>query len=105
MLPGDTRDAAADAGRGFGDPRIHHFFDPENQAGKAIADSLHWAGQVARDTYLFYAQGQKWGDHPPPPADYAHQLTNAWADRDRLKMAGDLTDYLSLTAANWVRTK
>ena len=102
MLPNDTLEAASMAAGALTDSRVRHFFDPEKQAGQAIARSLHWEGQTARDTYLFYAPGQKWEDLPPPPVDYAHQLTNAWADRDRLKIAGDLAENLSSTAANWV---
>ena len=104
MLPDDTLEAASMAAGALTDSRVRHFFDPERQAGKAIARSLRWDGQTARDTYLFYAPGQKWEDLPPSPRDFAHQLTNAWADRDRLKIAGDLVDYLNAIVANWVRS-
>ncbi len=104
MQPSDTFEASSMAAGALTDSRVRHFFDPEKQAGKAIARSLRWDGQTARDIYLFYAPGQKWEDLPPPPVEYAHQLTNAWADRDRLKIAGDLAEYLSSTAANWVES-
>ncbi len=100
MLPNDTLEAASMAAGALTDSRVRHFFDPEKQAGQAIASSLRWESQTARDTYLFYAPGQQWEELPPPPVDYAHQLTNAWADRDRLKIAGDLVDYLNATTMN-----
>ena len=105
MQPSDSMEAALNAARPLTDQRVRHFFDPEQEVGKAIAESLEWKGQVAREIFLFYQAGQEWEDHPPPPVDFAHQLTNAWADRDRLKIAGDLGDYLSATTANWVKVR
>ena len=97
MLPEDSLDAAVEAARPFTDERMRHFYDPAQEAGRAIAESLKWERQVARDIYLFYAPGQQWGDLPPPPADYTHQLTNAWADRDHYLVTADLARELSGT--------
>ncbi len=104
MLPNDSLEAAAKAACPFTDPRMRHFFDPHQEVGKAIAQSLKWTGQIAREIYLFYAPGQKWSDPPPKPERYAHQLTNAWANRDRYRVAADLTEELRLSMEKMVPT-
>ena len=89
----------------FSDRRVRHFFDPHQKVGKTIAESLGWEGQIAQDIYLFYAPGQKWRDQPPSPDRYAHQLTNAWADRDHYRVAADLTDELRMSMENMVQAQ
>ncbi|MGD9251880.1 MAG: hypothetical protein PVG19_11675 [Desulfobacterales bacterium] len=103
MLPSDSLEAATQAAGPFSDRRVRHFFDPHKEVGKAIAEGLGWAGQIARDIYLFYAPGQKWDEHPPSPVAYAHQLTNAWADRDHYRVAADLTDELRKSMGKLIR--
>lgn len=97
MLPNDSLEAAISAAGPFTDSRVRHFFDPEKQVGKAVANSLKWEGRIAWDIYLYYAPGQKWTDQPPAPSYYAHQLTNTWADRDRYRVAADLTEELGVS--------
>jgi hypothetical protein len=97
MLPNDSLEAATQAANPFSDERVRHFFDPHQAVGKAIAESLGWSEQIAWDVYLFYAPGQKWGEQPPSPVAYTHQLTNAWADRDHYRVAADLTKELRLS--------
>ena len=104
MLPNDSLAAAANAASPFTDPRMRHFFDPHQEVGQAIAESLEWTEQIARDIYLFYAPGQKWSDPPPKPERYAHQLTNAWADRDQYRVAADLTEELRLSMEKMMPT-
>lgn len=87
MLPGDSLAAAEKAMRQFDpDPSLSHFYDPRQRAGKIIAESLKAeAGKVAWDIYLFYAADDEWGEKPPPPLDWAHQLSGRdWADPTRL---------------------
>ena len=103
MLPNDSLEAATKAAAPFSDSRVHHFFDPHKDVGKAIAESLGWTGQIARDIYLFYAPGQKWRDQPPGPERYAHQLTNAWADRDHYRVAADLTGELRISMEKMIQ--
>ena len=103
MLPNDSFETAANAASPFSDRRVRHFFDPEKQVGNAIADSLSWAGRIAWDIYLFYAAGQKWIDQPPSPVFYAHQLTNAWADRDHFRLAADLTEELRVSMEKMIQ--
>jgi hypothetical protein len=94
MLPNDSIETAANASKPFTDSRVHHFFDPEKQVGKTIANSLNWEGRIAWDIYLYYDRGQKWTDLPPSPINYYHQLINDWADQDHYRVGNDLTKSL-----------
>ncbi|MDQ5852244.1 MAG: hypothetical protein M3380_09265, partial [Chloroflexota bacterium] len=42
MLTGDTEAAAAESAQIVDDARVRHFYDPEQRAGKAVAQSLGW---------------------------------------------------------------
>ena len=97
MLPNDSIETAIKAASPFTDSRVSHFFDPEKQVGKAVANSLKWEERIAWDIYLHYAPGQKWTEQPPEPLYYAHQLTNAWADRDHYRVAPDLPEELRVS--------
>lgn len=103
MLPNDSLEAATNAAGPLTDSRVRHFFDPDKQVGMAIADSLQWEGHIAWDIYLFYMPGQKWADRAPSPVFYAHQLTNAWADRDHYRVAADLTEELRGAMAKMIQ--
>jgi hypothetical protein len=103
MLPNDSLEAAIVAARPFTDSRVCHFFDPEKQVGKAVANSLKWEGRIAWDIYLYYAPDQKWTDQPPAPFYYAHQLTNAWANRDHYRVAADLTEELRMSMEKMIQ--
>ena len=103
MLPNDSLEAAANVASPFTDPRMHHFYDPHKEVGKAIAERLGWVGQNAWDIYMFYTPGQKWRDLPPRPERYAHQLTNAWADRDHYRVAAALTEELRLSMVQMIQ--
>jgi hypothetical protein len=81
MMKGDTLDAARKARAKFEDGRVKQFYDSEQLAGKAVAGSLGHEGEVAWDIYLFYPPQSLWGDVPPPPEVYMHQLPNSWADQ------------------------
>jgi hypothetical protein len=105
MLPNDSIKTATNAARPFTDSRVRHFFDPEKQVGKAIANSLNWEGHIAWDIYLFYDRGQEWADQPPPPVKYAHQLTNEWADRDHYRVGNDLTESLMVSMGKIIQAK
>jgi hypothetical protein len=94
MLPNDSIETATNAARPFTDSRVRHFYDPEKQVGKDIANSLQWEGRIAWDIYLFYSPEQKWTDLPPSPSLYSHQLTNEWADREHYRVGADLAESL-----------
>jgi hypothetical protein len=96
-LPADSRKAAEKTARTFNDPRICQFYDPQQLSGRAVADSLGWQGRVAWDIYLFYTAGSQWNETLPLPFDWMHQLTDPWADSDRLRMGDDLVLELGLS--------
>lgn len=75
MLPMDGEAAAHKAAaRLIGeDPRARHFFDPEVRSGEAISATLGW-NSPSWDIYLFFPPGSEWGDRPPPPAGWVHQI-------------------------------
>lgn len=97
MLPGDSLAAAEKAVRQFDpDLSVTHFYDPRQHAGRSIAESLKAeAGKVAWDIYLFYSADNEWGEKPPPPLDWAHQLSGQdWADPTRLYTGENLAPKL-----------
>ena len=95
MLPLDGPAAARLSARIIRDPRARHFYDPDHLVGKAIAEGLGGKDKIAWDIYLFYAAGDVWGDSPPPPTDWAHQLTGStWADNTRHHSGDDLSKEL-----------
>ena len=94
-LPADSRKAAEKSAGTFNDPRICQFYDPQQRSGKAVANSLGWLGRVAWDIYLFYTAGSQWDETPPAPANWVHQLTDPWADPDRLRTGNDLVRELA----------
>ena len=94
-LAADSRKAAEESSGIFSDPRICQFYDPQLLCGRVVADSLGWQDRVAWDIYLFYAAGSKWNETPPAPIHWMHQLTDPWADPDRLRMGDDLVRELA----------
>lgn len=93
----DTLETAGRAVGRFPDARVTQFFDPQQRAGKAIADRLGHGGRIAWDFYLFFPQECEWRETPPKPEVYMHQLRNGWADPDRLFEKGRLRMELTIT--------
>ena len=83
-MSSDTYEAARKTVRKFKDARAKQFYDLNQTAGKAIAESLGHGGKIAWDFYLFYPAQSEWGDRPPVPEVYFHQLRDSWADQNRL---------------------
>lgn len=95
MLPLDSKETARVSARIIEDPRVRHFYDPERRAGKAIAGSLGGQGKTAWDMYLFYTKDSEWGNCPPTPVDWVHQLQgDSWADLARYHSGEDLIEEL-----------
>ena len=64
MLPSDTLEAASMAAGALTDSRVRHFFDPERQAGQAIASSLRWDGlPLGIEKMAHPAVGERTGGH------------------------------------------
>lgn len=69
----DDRARAALSVGTFADPRVRHFHDPLQRAGRVFAEGLLPTG-FAWDTYLLYPPGVLWDDLPPRPSAWASQL-------------------------------
>ena len=94
-LAADSRKAAEISACTFNDQRISQFYDPQQLSGRAVAESLGWQGRVAWDIYLFYTAGSQWSETLPLPLDWMHQLTDPWANSERLRMGDDLVRELA----------
>ena len=81
MMSGDTCKAAQKAFKEFKDVRVKQFYDPQQLSGRAFAASLGHSDKVAWDMYLFYPPRAMWGELPPPPEVFMHQLRDSWADQ------------------------
>ena len=100
MLPLDNVITARCLALTINDPRVQHFHDPHRRAGAAVAASLGAASKTAWDIYLFYPPGPGWDVGPPPPAAWAHQLTDSgWADPSHHHHGGDLVRQLTMGLA------
>jgi hypothetical protein len=94
MLALDDEAAAASSARLVQDLRARHFHDPHALAGKAIAARLGNPGAIAWDIYLFYRSGLPWQQEPPVPVEWAHQLSDAWADPNHFHWNDELVTEL-----------
>lgn len=99
QMPGfnDNETTARKIAGTLDDPRVAHFYDPlaSHRAGKAFAEGLIHGGGVAWDIYFFYEKGATWGDKPPTPAEWMHQLGGGRrADPDRFHPGKELVDEL-----------
>ena len=90
ILKKDTFDATIPSVKFLSDSRIQHFYNNNKMVGKAIADSVGWAGHVAWDIYLFYRPFVIWTETPPKPIYWMHQLTDGWATKNNYRTGDDL---------------
>jgi hypothetical protein len=97
MLQGDDEVAAQESSRIIEDARVRHFHDPERRVGRVVAESLGARDAIAWDIYLFFAQGDEWGEEPPRPTEWMHQLSATWVDPRRLRVGEYLTEELYRT--------
>jgi hypothetical protein len=76
VLFGDRRAAAEESLREVPDPRVTHFWDNDKALGKKFGRILELphGKKFAWDVYLLYDARAYWGDHPPEPNDWMHQL-------------------------------
>jgi hypothetical protein len=94
MLPDDSEKTAQISAATFDDPRVLHFYDPAKRSGEAIAESVGWVGHIAWDIYLVYETGIRWGQTPPLPNHWMHQLKDSWADREYFRTGDALANEL-----------
>jgi len=76
VLFGDSREAAEESLREVPDPRVTHFWDNDKALGKKLGRLLELphGKKFAWDVYLLYDAPAQWGDHPPEPNAWMHQL-------------------------------
>jgi len=76
VLASDDRDAALESRSLVSDPRARHFWDLDQSLGRALGRSLDLprGGNLAWDMYLVFEPEATWGDAPPEPTFWNHQL-------------------------------
>ncbi len=76
-MPGDGAEAAVSAESLIPDPRVTHYWDPENNLGTVYGGMLPlpFGKKLAWDIYFVYAPGVEWGEQPPMPTEWMHQLS------------------------------
>jgi len=84
VLPSDDRQAVLAAAETLEGDAVRHYWDPEMLLGRRLGEHMALLGaDFAWDVYLFYAPGAAWGDTPPEPAAWAHQMSGLEADHFR----------------------
>jgi hypothetical protein len=90
VLPGDTRKVAEETVREVPDERATHFWDKDRSLGLAFAQVVSLPGdwELAWDVYFAYDAKKKWGNNPPAPTDWMHQLgrDRRWFDATKLRV-------------------
>ena len=86
VLQEDNRRAAVKAIGHVSDERAVHFWDADKSLGFSLGKvvTLPRERRLAWDVYFAFDAKTKWGDMPPEPADWMHQLGN-----DKQKLDGD----------------
>lgn len=105
MLPLDDEAAAISSARLIRDPRTQHFHDPNALTGRVVAASLGSPGKIAWDIYLFFPSGVRWHQEPPKPVEWAHQLSDPWADPGHFHWNEGLVHELKRVMAQLSETK
>jgi hypothetical protein len=102
MLPLDNSFTAGRQPAHIADACVRHFHDHRRRAGKALGESLGARGKTWWDVYIFYGAGSVWEDHPPAPARWAHQLSEAWAAAAQRHRGDDLSEQLRIAMSELV---
>ena len=75
ILPGDTAAPDAETQALISDVRARHFWDEQRLLPPLFNATLELPeGWPAWDVYLAYPPGARWGEPPPTPAFWHHQL-------------------------------
>ena len=76
VLQEDNRQAAAEMMRLIPDSRAVHFWDEDKSLGFLLGTTvtLPRGRDLAWDVYFAFDATAKWGDVPPQPANWMHQL-------------------------------
>ncbi len=87
VLGSDKRSSVDRAHKLFiDDPRAVQYWDGDQDLGKAYGTIVELPNgrELAWDIYFVYAAGVEWGEKPPMPDDWQHQL-----GRDERSLNGD----------------
>ncbi|MCO6436877.1 MAG: hypothetical protein J5J06_07305 [Phycisphaerae bacterium] len=91
VLREDDRHAAVKAVEHVADSRAMHFWDPDKSLGLALGETvvLPRGRKLAWDVYFVFDARSEWGDKPPEPRYWMHQLGNdeRTLDGDKLREA------------------
>ena len=68
------------AGKLIADPRVVHYWDPGMVVGNAFQEQLG-TSESAWDVWMLFGPDAYWGDRPPEPAWWEHQLGELPEDR------------------------
>ncbi len=67
------------------DPRVAHYWDPDQRVGTAFQPHIADLGSPAWDVWMLFAPGVLWeGEAPPQPTWWEHQLTGLGLEELRL---------------------
>lgn len=84
--------------RRFPDARISHFVDLDTRLGERFAPVLELpADQLAWDAFLLFEPGVEWGEAPPQPTFWMHQLDRGPPARrlDATRLAAEVEKLLA----------
>ena len=73
IFGGDFKGEARKLSSGFQDKRVSYFLDPESETG-TLWEPLLKTPSIAWDVYMLYGPDARWGDQPPKPIFWMHQL-------------------------------
>jgi hypothetical protein len=80
-IAGDDYAAANRAVNKIPDERARHYWDGSQGLGEAFAPVLGIRSRMAWDVYLLFGADADWGEIPPAPAEWLHQLVGEDPDK------------------------
>jgi hypothetical protein len=92
----DNAKAALSAESLLPDSRVVHFWDGEKALGTLYARMLPLprGTTLAWDIYFLYAPGVEWGEQPPMPTEWMHQLGEGTRSLNGQKLRESVVDLL-----------
>lgn len=74
ILDNDSFEASRSAGVYLQDPRVRHFWIGNGSVGEAFSEIAGLDSAVAWNVFFAYGPDARWGEAPPSPAAYLHDL-------------------------------
>ena len=88
ILRTDKREVAVKATTFIPDSRAKHYWVDDHSVGNLFKDAIGLENEPAWDVYLLYPAGTKWGESPPVPEYFQHQLGGRLPPEKRLNADG-----------------